>query len=153
MSIKKYYNIAKTKLYPINRSLTGKGVRSTLNIIKKQFPRLKIKKIKSGTKVFDWNIPPEWNVSDAHVLDKNNHKIIDFKKNNLHLVGYSVPIKKHISKKELFKNLYFLKNQPNAIPYKTSYYKKIWGFCITYKQYNRMDPRFYIFVNLVVMSN
>ena len=101
MTIKKYYNIAKTKLFPITRSLTGKGVKKTLNIIQKDFPKLKIKKFKSGKKVFDWNIPEEWNVSDAYVIDKYNNKIIDFKKNNLHLVGYSVPIKKNIKKKRI----------------------------------------------------
>ena len=109
MSLKKYYCIAKTKLYPLNRSLTGRGVRSTLSIIKKEFPKLKIKKIKAGKKVFDWNIPPEWNVTNAYVLDKNSKKIIDFKKNNLHLVGYSIPTNKHLSKKELFANFFFLK--------------------------------------------
>ncbi len=142
MSIKKYYNIAKTKLFPITRSLTGDGVKKTLNIIQKELPQLKIKKFKSGTKVFDWNIPEEWNVRDAYVIDKYNNRIIDFKKNNLHLVGYSIPIKKNITKKELFKNLYFLKNQPKAIPYITSYYKRRWGFCISYNEYKILDNRY-----------
>ena len=142
MNIKKYYNIAKTKLFPITRSLTGDGVKKTLNIIQKELPKLKIKKFKSGTKVFDWNIPEEWNVTDAYVIDKYNNRIIDFKKNNLHLVGYSIPIKKNITKKELFKNLYFLKNQPNAIPYITSYYKRRWGFCISYNEYKILDKRY-----------
>ena len=142
MPISKYYKIAKDKLYPLTRSLTGQGVRSTLKIIQKEFPELKIKKIKSGTKVFDWNIPPEWNVSDAYILDKYNNKIIDFKINNLHLVSYSVPVKKYISKKELFKNLYFLKNRPKAIPYITSYYKKRWSFCVSYNQYKNFDKKY-----------
>ena len=86
--MKKYYDIAKIKLFPITRSLTGDGVKKTLNIIQKEFPKLKIKKLKSGTKVFDWNIPEEWNVIDAYIIDKYNNKIIDFKRNNLHLVGY-----------------------------------------------------------------
>ena len=135
----KYYKIAKNVLFPINRSLTGSGVRKTLKIIQKEFLEFKIKKIRSGTKVLDWNIPPEWNVLDAYVLDKYNNKIIDFKINNLHLVGYSVPIKKYLLKRELFKNLHFLKNQPDAIPYITSYYKKNWGFCISYKQKKKFD--------------
>ena len=139
MTINKYYNIAKTKLFPITRSLTGDGVKKTLNIIQKELPKLKIKKFKSGIKVFDWNIPEEWNVTDAYVIDKYNNRIIDFKKNNLHLVGYSIPIKKNITKKELFKNLYFLKNQPKAIPYITSYYKRRWGFCISYNEYKILD--------------
>ena len=153
MSLKKYYNIAKIKFFPITRSLTGNGVKKTLKIIQKEFPKLKIKKIKSGTKVFDWNIPEEWNVSDAYVIDKYNNKIIDFKKNNLHLVGYSVPIKKNIKKKELFKNLYFLKNQPNAIPYITSYYKRRWGFCTSYNEYKILDKRYSLNDNFKVVIN
>ena len=142
MSIKKYYKIAKINLFPLNRSLTGAGVRKTLNIIKQEFPQLNIKKIKSGKKVFDWNVPPEWNVSEAFVIDKYNNKIIDFKKNNLHLVGYSTYIKKYILKKDLFKNLYFIKNQPKAIPYITSYYKKRWGFCVSFNQYKNLDKQY-----------
>ena len=131
MSIKKYYNIAKTKLFPITRSLTGDGVKKTLNIIQKEFPKLKIKKFKSGTKVFDWNIPEEWNVTDAYVIDKYNNRIIDFKKNNLHVVNYSIPINKNIQKKDLLNRLHSLPNQKKAIPYITSYYKRYWGFCVT----------------------
>ena len=142
MITNRYFKIAKTKLFNINRSLTGDGVRKTLNIIKTEFSKLKIKKIKSGTKVFDWNIPEEWNVTDAYVIDKYNNKIIDFKKNNLHLVGYSIPIKKNITKKELLQNLYFLKKQPKAIPYITSYYKRRWGFCISYNDYKIFDKRY-----------
>ena len=142
MTIKKYYNIAKKKLFPLTRSLTGQGVKKTLNIIQKEFPKLQIKKFKSGTKVFDWKIPEEWNVKDAYIIDKYNNKIIDFKKSNLHLVGYSIPIKKDITKKELFKNLYFLKKQPKAIPYITSYYKRRWGFCISYNDYKILDKRY-----------
>ena len=126
----KIFNLGK-KLFPICRSLTGKGVRQTLNMIKEFEPLLKVKSIKSGKKVYDWKIPDEWNISDAYVLDHNNKKIIDFKKNNLHLIGYSVPINKNISKKELFSRLYSLPSQPKAIPYITSYYKKYWGFCIS----------------------
>jgi len=142
MSIRKYYGIAKNKLFPLTRSLTGEGVKQTLSIIQKEFPELKIKKIKSGTKVFDWSIPEEWNVTDAHIIDENNNKIIDFRKNNLHLVGYSIPIKKIITKKELLKNLYFLKDQPEAIPYITSYYKREWGFCMSYNDYKIFDKRY-----------
>ena len=142
MSIKKYYKIAKKKLYPLNRSLTGQGVRDTLKFIKKEFQELKIKKIKSRTKVFDWNIPSEWNVNSAYIIDKYNNKIIDFKKNNLHLLGYSVPVNKFLLKNELQKKLYFLKNQPNAVPYITSYYEKRWGFCVSYNQYKKIDKKY-----------
>ena len=136
--ISKYYNIAKNRLFLLNRSLTGQGVSKTLKIIKKEFPKLKIKKIKSGTKVFDWKIPEEWNVKDAYVLDKNNKKIIDFRKNNLHLLGYSIPIKKLLNKKDFLESLYYLKKQPTAIPYVTSYYKRRWGFSISYNHYKKI---------------
>jgi aminopeptidase-like protein len=151
--IKKYYDIAKSKLYPLHRSITGNGIRKTLSIIKREFHNLKIKKIKSGTKAFDWTLPEEWNVIDAYILDKHNNKIIDFKKNNLHLINYSIPINKIVSKKDLLRKIYFLKNQPNAIPYVTSYYKKIWGFCTSYnfykflkKKYDK-DDKFLVFIN------
>ena len=134
MNLNNNYLIAKKELFGICRSLTGIGVRKTLKIIKREIPLLKIRNIKSGTKVFDWNVPPEWNVKNAYVLDKNNNKIIDFNKNNLHLVGYSFPINKKIQKFQLIEHLYSLPKLPNAIPYRTSYYKKAWGFCITHIQ-------------------
>ncbi len=141
MSVKKFYNLAKKKLYPLNRSLTGKGVKKTLNIIKKEFPKLKINKLKSGTKVFDWNIPPEWNISDAYVLDKFNKKIIDFKLNNLHIVGYSSPIDLSMTFKQLKDHLHYLEDKPDAIHYLTSYYKKTWGFCLSYNQYKGLNKK------------
>ena len=137
--MKRFFDIGRKDLYPICRSITGRGVVKTLNIIKREFPNLKIKKISSNTKVFDWNIPSEWNVSDAYVVDKNGVKIVDFKKNNLHLISYSASTNKTISKKELFKNLHYLKKQPEAIPYITSYYKKIWGFCISHNQFKEIE--------------
>ena len=148
-----YFNLGKNVLFPICRSLTGSGVRKTLKIIKKEFSNLEIKKIKSGTKVFDWNIPPEWNVASAYVLDKYGNKIIDFKNHNLHLIGYSIPVNKVIKKKELLKNLYFLKNQPSAIPYITSYYKKRWGFCLTFNQYKKIKNKYSKNDNFKVVIN
>ena len=142
MSLEKYYNLSKKKLFFLNRSLTGKGTLKTLKIIKKEFPKFKIKKFRSGSKVFDWKIPPEWNVEDAYVLDKNNNKIIDIKKNNLHLIGYSTPINKTLKKREFFKHLHFLKEQPKAIPYITSYYKRRWGFCITYNEFKKFQKQY-----------
>ena len=140
--MKKFYELGKNTLYPICRSITGDGFRRSLRIVKNHFPQFKIKKIKSGTKVFDWNIPEEWNISDAYVIDKNGNKIINFKENNLHLVGYSIPINKYITKKELLKNLYFLKDQPKAIPYITTYYKKRWGFCVSFDQLNKIQKEY-----------
>ncbi len=137
--IKKYYDIGKYKLYPLCRSITGKGTYKTLKIIKKEFPNLKIKSIPSQSKVFDWKVPHEWNISEAYIIDKFGKKIIDFKNNNLHLMSYSKPVNKMYNKKELFNHIYFLKKLPNAIPYATSYYKKRWGFCITYNDKKRFD--------------
>ena len=139
MKLKKYYNLGRNILYPINRSITGEGIRQTLEIIKNEFPNLKIKKVKSGTKVFDWTVPPEWNVKEAFVKDKYGKKIIDFKKNNLHLLGYSAAIKKKISKNELLGKISALKKQPNAIPYISSYYKKTWGFCASFNQKKKIE--------------
>jgi len=151
--ISDYYNLAKTELSQINRSITGKGTLKLLNIIKKDFKDLKICKIRSGEKIFDWKVPSEWNVSAAYVVDKYDKKIINLDNNNLHLLGYSMPINKIISKRKLITHLYSLPNQPNAIPYLTSYYQKNWGFCVTDKQkkniikkYNSID-KFKVVIN------
>ena len=122
------------KLYPINRSLTGPGNVETLKIIKKIIPNLKIIKFKSGKKIFDWTIPSEWSVKSAYIIDTNGKKIADFKRNNLHLLGYSQSINLSLSLKDLKKNIFTLPKQPNAVPYVTSYYKKNWGFCLSYNQ-------------------
>ena len=136
--VKKPYLFAKEKLFHICRSITGKGIKKSLGLIKKELPLLKIFSIKSKTKVFDWVVPPEWNIDEAYVLDKNNKKIIDFKKNNLHVVNYSIPIKKILTKNQLINKIYSLKDQKKAIPYVTSYYKKNWGFCASYNQKNEI---------------
>ena len=111
------------ELFPICRSITGNGVRESLKILKKHIP-LNISEVPSGTNVFDWTIPKEWNVIDAYVKDSNGNKIIDFQKNNLHLKSYSVPINKVISFKELNLHLETLPDMPDAIPYRTTYYKE-----------------------------
>jgi aminopeptidase-like protein len=141
MILNVYYNLAKKILFPINRSITGIGIKKSLKIIKRKIPELKIYKIKSGTKVFDWRIPPEWNISDAYVLDKYKKKIINFKENNLHVVGYSQPINKLINKKELLKHTYS-STKKKAIPYITSYYKKNWGFCINKTQKRIIEKKY-----------
>ena len=137
-----FYNLAKNRLFPLCRSITGNGIKETLNIIKKEFPKLKIYSVKSGTKVFDWKIPPEWNIKTAYVIDKFGEKIIDFSENNLHLVGYSTPINKTLTKKKLFKKIHSIPAQPNAIPYITSYYKKYWGFCVSHNNKMKFQKKY-----------
>ena len=131
------------KLYPINRSITGKGVKKTLDLIKKKVP-LKKKFFKSGKKVFDWIIPKEWDIKEAYILDlKNNKKYADFSKNNLHVVGYSHAINKIIPVSELKKHIHIDKDNKNAIPYVTSYYKRTWGFCLSQNQLKSIKNKKY----------
>ena len=127
------------KLWPINRSITGEGVRQTLKIISNILPGLKLYSIPSKTKVFDWEVPKEWLVKKAFIVTPKGEKICDYSENNLHLVGYSAPFKGEINLEELRKHLYTLPDQPNAIPYVTSYYKERWGFCLSYQQYNSLE--------------
>ncbi len=117
-------------LFPHHRSITGSGTIKTLNYLKKVLNNFKINKIKSGTKIFDWKVPQVWEIKNAYVMYKNGRKIIDYKKNNLHIVGYSSPFKGTLNYSELNKKLYSIPNQKNAIPFITSYYKKNWGFCL-----------------------
>ena len=136
------HNFAK-KIWSYNRSITGEENRKTLKQLQKICTKLKIKSFKSGKKVLDWIVPDEWNVKDAWIKDSKGKKIIDFKKNNIHLVGYSTPIKKELSLKELKKNIYFDKERPAAIPYVTSYYQKRWGFCMSLKQFKKLKKQNY----------
>ncbi len=128
------------KLYKIPRSITGKGFLKSIQILG-EIVDLNLVRIKSGTKVLDWTVPKEWNVNDAYVLNSKGKKIIDFKKNNLHLVNYSIPIKKTIDFNELDRHLFKIKSMPNAIPYVTSYYNKNWGFCLSYNQYKKINKK------------
>ena len=126
-------------LFPLNRSLTGKGNLETLNILKKVCKNIKIKKYKSGKKVYDWKIPLEWTVNDAYIKTPSGEKICDYKTNNLHLIGYSTSVKKTLTLKSLKKKLHTHPKLHNAIPYLTSYYKKDWGFCISKNELQKLN--------------
>ncbi len=116
-------------LYPICRSLTGNGVRETLARVAERIP-LDLHEVPTGTRVLDWTIPREWNVQDAAVIDASGRRVIDFRESNLHLVGYSVPVRTTLSLAELRPHLHSLPEQPRVIPYRTSYYTESWGFCL-----------------------
>lgn len=134
-------------LFPINRSLTGNGVRQTLNYLKKILPPLKIHEIPSGISAFDWTTPEEWNVTEAWIADEGGNILIDFKNSNLHLMGYSIPVDKVVAKSELMAHLHFLPEQPDAIPFVTSYYKKDWGFCLSQRQLETLpEGPFHVFI-------
>jgi aminopeptidase-like protein len=130
-------------LFPINRSLTGDGVRKTLNYIKDIIPEMNIFEVPSGTKCFDWIIPKEWNCDDGYIIDPDGNKICDFKNNNLHVVGYSTPIDKEINYEELVEHLYHIEDQPTAIPYITSYYSERWGFCLSFNAFQKLKKGTY----------
>lgn len=137
MEGQKIYQLCK-ELFPINRSLTGDGVRETLNILKREIPKLNIYEVPTGTKCFDWEIPKEWNVKEAYIINPDGEKICDIKETNLHLMGYSVPVDKTLNLDELNSHLYSLPELPTAIPYVTSYYSQRWGFCISDNQRQKL---------------
>ena len=139
---KEIHNFA-LDLWKINRSITGEGVRETLNLIKEHLPNLKVHSVKSGTKVFDWELPQEWKVNKAYIITPDGKKICDFSENNLHLVGYSTPFNGYVSFEELKKHLHTLPKQPKAIPYITSYYKPRWGFSISTEEYLKLGDGMY----------
>ena len=135
------------KLFPLCRSITGKGTRDTLRIISEILP-LRIKNIPTGKKVFDWTIPKEWNITDAYIMNSRGKKIIDFRNSNLHVVNYSKPIDEYLSLEELTPKLYFIKDNPDAVPYRTSYYKEDWGFCLSYNQFKILtEDTYHVVIN------
>ena len=129
-------------LYPICRSITGDGVRETLQYIKMIVP-VKIHEVLSGSKVFDWTVPKEWNIRDAYVKDSKGNKVIDFNKSNLHVLNYSIPVQKTVSLQELKEHLFTIPEYPDWIPYRTSYYSESWGFCISHNQFKKLEQDIY----------
>jgi aminopeptidase-like protein len=131
-----------SELYPICRSITGNGFRETLKIIK-QHISLEVDEVPTGTRVFDWTVPQEWNIKDAYIKNAKGQKIIDFHNLNLHVVNYSIPVHKKVSFQELEAHLFTLPDHPDWIPYRTSYYKETWGFCLSHKQYLELQDEEY----------
>ncbi len=136
-----------SELYPLCRSITGNGLRETLYRIQKNIP-LEIHEVPSGTQVFDWTVPKEWNIRDAYVKNSKGEKIIDFHKSNLHILNYSIPFKRRVSLAELKEHLFTLPHHPEWIPYRTSYYKENWGFCLSHNQFLQLkDEEYEVFVD------
>jgi aminopeptidase-like protein len=130
------------EIFPICRSITGNGVRETLRRIGQRIP-LEVHEVPSGTQVFDWTVPREWNVRDAYICDSRGNKIVDFANSNLHLMSYSTPVRARLSLSELKKHLHSLPDQPDRIPYRTSYYAENWGFCVTHRQLESLADETY----------
>lgn len=130
------------ELYPICRSITGNGVRETLRRVGEHIP-LEVHEVPTGTRVFDWTVPKEWNIRDAYVKNSDGIKVIDFKKSSLHVLNYSTPIRKRMSLAELREHLYTLPDRPDWIPYKTSYYQERWGFCLSQNQLDSLAEGLY----------
>ena len=128
-----------SELFPICRSITGNGVRQTLGRIAQEVP-LEIHEIPSGTKVFDWIVPQEWNIDDAYIADSYGNRIVDFADNNLHVVSYSDSIDSNVSLDELAKHVHTLPDRPDDVPYRTSYYHRDWGFCLSHRCFSALDP-------------
>jgi aminopeptidase-like protein len=130
------------ELYPICRSITGNGFRQTIEILRRFIP-LYIHEVPSGTKVFDWAVPKEWNIKDAYIKNSKGERVVDFLKSNLHVLNYSIPVKKIIPLRELREHLFTLPDHPDWIPYRTSYYEENWGFCLSHNQLMEMKDEDY----------
>jgi aminopeptidase-like protein len=126
------------ELYPLCRSITGDGLRETLRIIGNHIP-VRIHEIPTGTPVFDWTVPLEWKINDAYIKNSKGEKILDFRHSNLHVISYSIPIRRTMPLEELKQHLFTLPDHPDWIPYRTSYYKESWGFCLSHKQYLKLE--------------
>jgi aminopeptidase-like protein len=130
------------RIFPICRSITGDGVRQTLREIRSHLA-LEVREVPTGTEVFDWTIPREWNIRDAYIKDASGDKIVDFAQSNLHVMSYSVPVRKRLSLTELKQHVHTLPEQPDLIPYRTSYYADDWAFCMTHRQLQSLQEQTY----------
>lgn len=132
------------RLFPICRSITGDGVRTTLQMLVEVYGNeINIHEVPTGTKVFDWTVPKEWNIKEAYIENSKGQRVIDFKNNNLHVVGYSLPVDKFVDLQELKSVVYTQPDQPDAIPYVTSYYKECYGFCMSQNQLDKLPEDTY----------
>jgi aminopeptidase-like protein len=125
-------------LYPICRSITGEGLRQSLRVLQGTIP-LELNEVPSGTQVFDWTIPKEWNINDAYIKNSAGERVVDFRQCNLHVLNYSVPVHRKMSLNELRPHLFTLPEKPDWIPYRTSYYRETWGFCLSQRQLEYME--------------
>ena len=130
------------ELYPICRSITGEGVRATLRALETRIP-LVLHEIPSGTRVFDWSVPLEWNIADAYIKNRRGERIVDFQASNLHVMSYSTPVRATMGLEELRPHLFTSPDHPEWIPYRTSYYKENWGFCLSHKQLSQLADEEY----------
>ena len=131
------------ELFPIGRSLTGEGVRESLRMIKELIPELEIKSVPGGTRVFDWTVPQEWEIKEGYIEDEQGNRIIDYHVNNLHVMGYSVPVDKYVPLEELLQYIKVEEEQPDVIPYVTSYYSPRFAFCMSKNQRDSLKPGTY----------
>jgi aminopeptidase-like protein len=135
------------RLYPICRSITGNGVRRSLRLLRETIP-LALREVISDTPVFDWTVPDEWNIRDAYIMNKAGERVVDFRKSNLHVLNYSVPVNQRMSLAELRPHLFTIPEAPDWIPYRTSYYQKNWGFCLTQHQLDNLEEgEYYVYID------
>ncbi len=139
-----------SELYPICRSITGDGVRRSLDIIRRRIP-LETHEVPTGTKVFDWAVPQEWNIKDAYIKNPKGEKIVDLKNSSLHVVGYSRPIHRVVRRNELKEHVFTIPERPEWIPYRTAYFRDDWGFCISHRQMMALeDGEYEVFIDSAV---
>jgi aminopeptidase-like protein len=135
------------RLYPVCRSITGNGVRETLRVLQEYIP-IEMHEVPTGTRVFDWTVPKEWNIRDAWVKDASGNKVVDFRDHNLHLLNYSIPVDEKIGLNALKQHLHTLPEQPGLIPYRTSYYRENWGFCLSHHRFEQLrDEAYHVYID------